>query len=376
MASAATGPSGASAAPNSAPPNLRPAWLPAFIPAFDGLRGLAILVVVLYHCHPRLQGTFLDKFVVWGWCGVGLFFVLSGFLITGVILDARSGPHFYTDFYGRRFLRTWPVYLLLLFLYYFFFPFLFSGYRWMVQGIAAAPWLFLLLFIQNLWPIILPGAIGPTWALAIEQQFYLFWAPVARRIPPRYLLVIAVAMLATSPLVRLFFGSRLTPTNTLIHLDGLAVGSLVAIALRVLPWPPRGWRLVARTAGVLGAIGVVLMLHHGSAFTDTLLSFGFGGMLLTALLDQAAGHPTFYNRALTFPPLLYVGKISYGLYVTHILVFSVLGGYVDKPLDHFGIPGNLAIVAIRLAASIGFASLIWYRFERPLLVLKRFFNYH
>jgi peptidoglycan/LPS O-acetylase OafA/YrhL len=72
-----------------------------------------------------------------------------------------------------------------------------------------------------------------------------------------------------------------------------------------------------------------------------------------------------------------VGKISYGLYVTHILVFSILGGYVDKPLDRFGlgIPGNLLIVAIRLATAIGFAALMWFRFEKPVLSLKRYFNF-
>ena len=366
---------GVIAAPPVSPPSLRPAWLPAFIPAFDGLRGLAILVVVLYHCHPRLQGTFLEGIIVWGWSGVSLFFVLSGFLITGIILDSGASSRFYANFFARRFLRIWPVYWLLLFLYYFFFPFLFSGYRWMLHDIAAAPWLFLLLFVQNLWPIALPGAIGPTWSLAIEQQFYVFWAPIARQIPPRWLLLVATAMLATSPLVRLFCGYHLTPTNTLTHLDGLAVGALIAIALRVLDWPLRAWNIVARAALAVGAAGIALMLHRGSAWTDTLLAIGFGGMLLAALLGQAARRPTLYCRALTLRPLLFVGKISYGLYVTHILVFSILGGYVDKPLDRFGIPGNLAIVAIRFAASIGFAALMWIRFERPILSLKRYFNF-
>ena len=374
MASAVTPavPAGACATPYE---SLRPAWLPAFIPAFDGLRGIAILAVVLYHCHPRLEGTFLEKFIVWGWSGVSLFFVLSGFLITGIILDSGASPRFYSNFYARRFLRIWPVYWLLLFLYYAFFPFLFSGYRWMFHGIATAPWLFLLLFIQNLWPIALPGAIGPTWSLAIEQQFYLFWTPIARRLPPRWLLLAAALMLALSPLVRLFYGDRFTPTNTLTHLDGLAVGALVAIALRVLPWPVRAWKWVARVALAVGAAGIVLMLNRGSAFTDTLLSVGFGGMLLAALLGQAAPRPTIYCRVLTLRPLLFVGKVSYGLYVTHILVFSVLGGYVDKPLDRFGMPGNLAIVIIRLAASIGFAALMWFRFEKPILGLKRYFSF-
>ena len=372
----AAAPAGAHAVPSAPDASQRPAWLPAFIPAFDGLRGVAILAVVLYHCMPRLQGTFLEKFIAWGWSGVSLFFVLSGFLITGIILDSSTAPRFYSNFFARRFLRIWPVYWMLLFLYYFFFPLLFSGYRWMFHEIAVAPWLFLLLFVQNLWPVALPGAIGPTWSLAIEQQFYLFWTPIARRVPPRWLLPAAAIMLATSPLVRLFWGNRFTPTNTITHLDGLAVGSLIAIALRVLPWPIGAWKWIARAALAVGAAGVFLMLHYGSAFTDTLLAIGFGGMLLAALLGQAAPRPTFYCRALTFRPLLFVGKISYGLYVTHILVFSVLGGYVDKPLDHFGIPGNLAIVGIRLAASISFAALMWVRFEKPILGLKRYFSFH
>ncbi len=374
MASAATAAVGADSV-SITPVVVRPAWLPEFIPAFDGLRGVAILAVLLYHCHPRLQGTFLEPFIIWGWSGVSLFFVLSGFLITGIILDSGSSPRFYSNFFARRFLRIWPVYWLLLFLFYFFFPFLFSGYRWMFHGIAAAPWLILLLFVQNLWPISLPGAIGPTWSLAIEQQFYLFWTPIARRLPPRWLLFAALVMLAVSPFVRLYYGDRFTPTNTITHLDGLAIGSTVAIALRVQHWPMDIWKWITRSALAVGAGGVALMLHRGSAFTDTLLAVGFGGMLLAALLGQAASRPTLYCRLLTIRPLLFVGKISYGLYVTHILVFSVLGGYVDKPLDPFGIPGNLAIVAIRLAASIGFATLMWYRFEKPILGLKRYFNF-
>lgn len=353
----------------------RPAWLPAFIPAFDGLRGIAIVAVLLYHCLPRMQGTFLVKFVAWGWAGVSLFFVLSGFLITGIILDSGSAPRFYSNFYARRFLRIWPVYWLLLFLHYFFFPLIFSGYRWMLHDVTAAPWLFLLLFVQNLWQVTLPGAIGPTWSLAIEEQFYLFWTPIVRCIPPRWLLLAASAMLVASPMVRLFWGSRFTPTNTLTHLDGLAIGSLVAIALRVLPWSPVVWKGISRAALAIGAAGVALMLNHGSAYTDTLLAVGFGGMLLAALLGQAAPRPSFYCRALSFRPLSFVGKISYGLYLTHILVFSLLGNYVDKPLERFGIAGNLTIVAIRLAASIGVAALLWVSFEKPILNLKRHFNF-
>jgi peptidoglycan/LPS O-acetylase OafA/YrhL len=367
----------ATAAAPAAVPAARPAWLPEFIPAFDGLRGVAILTVLLYHCHPRLQGTAIEPFIIWGWSGVSLFFVLSGFLITGIILDAGGSPHFYRSFFARRALRIWPLYWLLLALYYVVVPLIFSGWRWTLHMIAGAPWVTLLLFVQNLRSIALPGAIGPTWSLAIEQQFYLFWAPVARTLRPRWLLLAAAAMLATSPLVRLYWGGHLTPTHTLTHLDGLAIGSIVAIALRLAPWTPAAWRWVARAALAVGACGVWLMLNHGSPFTDTLLAFGFGGMLLAALLGAQSARPSLYCRALTLRPLLFVGKVSYGLYVTHIFVFSMLGGYLDAPLDHWrpGLVTNSIIVAVRLAAAIGFAALLWFNFEKPILGLKRYFRF-
>ncbi len=354
-----------------------PAWLPAFIPSFDGLRGVAILAVVLYHCETRLAGTFVERFIVWGWSGVSLFFVLSGFLITGIILDAGATKRFYANFYARRFLRIWPVYWLLLFLFYFFFPFWFSGWRWMLHEVVRAPWLYMLLFVQNLWAVALPGAIGPTWSLAIEQQFYLFWTPIVRRVPAHWALLPAALMLALSPMVRLYWGNHFTPTHTLTHLDGLAVGSMIAIGLRILPWTQRAWRWVARAALLIGAIGVALMLHHGSPFTDTLLAAGFGGMLLTALLDQAETRPSLYVRALTCRPLLFVGKVSYGLYVMHILVFTVIYSYVELPIEklHWGVAGNLLIVAVRVAAAIGAAGLMWFNFEKPILGLKRKFAF-
>jgi peptidoglycan/LPS O-acetylase OafA/YrhL len=373
-----TSPAPAAASPTSVAARRtgrRPAWLPGFIPSFDGLRGIAILAVLFYHCLPLLEGTWVAKVAMWGWSGVSLFFVLSGFLITGIILDSGETPRFYENFFARRCLRIWPVYWLLLFLHYFFFPFVFSGYHWMLHDVSGAPWLFLLLFVQNLWPIALPGAIGPTWSLAIEQQFYLFWTPVARWLPLRWLWLAALGMMAASPLLRHYYGDRLTPTNTFTHLDGLGLGALLAIGLRALSWPLQAWRWICRGALVLGAGGVVLMLRGGCPYTDSLLAVGFGGLLLAALLAEASPRPTLYRRALSLPPLTFVGKISYGLYVIHILVFSILGGYVDKPLQHHGIAGNLAIVAIRLSASIGAAALMWHSFEKPILGLKRYFNF-
>src|SRR5579875_998248 len=154
----------------------KPNWMAAYYPSLDGLRGLAIAMVLLYHCDARLAGLGLGWLGAGGWSGVNLFFVLSGFLITGIIVDERARPHFFRNFYARRALRIWPVYALVVPL------------NWLILGRAntwARPgpaWIYFVFFIQNLTPG-LTGTIYPAWSLAIEEQFYLVWAPVARRLP-------------------------------------------------------------------------------------------------------------------------------------------------------------------------------------------------
>jgi peptidoglycan/LPS O-acetylase OafA/YrhL len=99
-------------------PIQRPTWLPSYIPELQGLRGLAVLAVVFYHCHPRLEGTWVHYASLWGWAGVNLFFVLSGFLITSILLESRDKEKYFRNFYGRRALRIWPVYVLVLVVVY------------------------------------------------------------------------------------------------------------------------------------------------------------------------------------------------------------------------------------------------------------------
>ena len=108
----------------------RPTWLPKYLPELDGLRGLAILWVVLYHCHPRLTGTWLYSASLWGWAGVIIFFVLSGFLITSILLGTRDNPHYFHHFHARRVLRIWPVYLLVLAVVYLNAPWFVGGGDW------------------------------------------------------------------------------------------------------------------------------------------------------------------------------------------------------------------------------------------------------
>ncbi len=345
--------------------------LPSYIPELDGLRGIAIAAVLVYHCHPKLHHFGIDAFAQWGWLGVNLFFVLSGFLITGIIADSRGDSRFFRNFYARRALRIWPVYVLLLLLNYVIVPFVFTGNPWWSwHEIKSAPWLHYVFFVQNLFFLDLPGTIGPTWSLAIEEQFYVVWAPVARFFRNTRLVPLLISVIVASPIIRIIAAGRLTPTHTLIHLDGLAIGSLIAVALRTFDWDRSTWRRIGNAALVCGGFGAVLMLFRGTGFTDTLLALGFGGMLISGFLANSA--PNLYGSFLKSGPLKFLGTISYGLYMIHILVFVSIGAF-DVKMERFGTAGDFAVVAVRLTLSIAVATLMWHGFEKPILRLKRYF---
>jgi peptidoglycan/LPS O-acetylase OafA/YrhL len=347
-------------------PIQRPTWLPTYIPELQGLRGLAVLAVVFYHCHPRFQGTWFHYASLWGWVGVNLFFALSGFLITSILLEAREKPHYFRNFYGRRALRIWPVYVLLLVVVY-------LNSDWFIgppvlEAIKTAPWLAYIFFAQNLFHITMPPAIGQTWSLAIEEQYYFIWAPLVRFVRrPWMLALILLAAFIGSPL--LDHHPWLTPTHTLIHLDGIALGSLLALGLYTLPFSRRVWLGIGLGCLVAG-IAAAATIAGGTRFLDTALAVCFTGALLASLASTGTRNPL--NYLLRTGPLPFYGRISYGLYMIHISVFIYLGS-LDLRMDHYGVAGNLGVVAYRLAVSTLAATALWYGFESKILKLKRYF---
>ena len=362
-------------APAAVPVSPRPQWLPSYIPELQGLRGLAVLAVVIYHCNARLEGMWVYGAVRWGWIGVNLFFTLSGFLITSILIEARDKPHYFRNFYARRVLRIWPVYFLLLAVCYAV-PEWFLGDTWAHQ----AQWKIVLAYIffaQNLRHVPLPGTLGPTWSLAIEEQYYFIWAPIVRfaRGRLRWVLPAAgVAMLAISPAFRLSHIHWMNdPPHTLIHLDGIAMGSLLAMAIYGIPLTRRQWVWIGLAAAVMGFISVGT-IFAGTSFLDTGLAIGFAGVVLASVAGTGSQNPLAW--LLRRGPLPFYGQISYGMYMTHILVFVYFGNF-DARLDdkyHVGIAGNLAIVGLRLLASTIVATALWYGFESQVLKLKRYFK--
>jgi peptidoglycan/LPS O-acetylase OafA/YrhL len=351
-------------------PIQRPTWLPSYLPELDGLRGLAILGVVIYHCQPLLMGTWLYPAALWGWAGVDLFFVLSGFLITTNLLGARDKPRYFHNFHARRALRIWPVYLLVLVVVYLNAPW-FIGPS-VADAVRSAPWLAYIFFVQNLFHITMPPAIGPTWALAVEEQYYFFWAPLVRFLRRPWMLgVVLTCALFGSPLLRhlnphWLWGLR---THTLIKLDGIALGSLMALGLYRLSLSRRVWSWIGLGAFAAG-IASAATIAGGTSLLDSALTVGFGGAVLAAIASTGARNPL--NLALSRGPLAFYGRISYGLYMIHIMVF-IYFGWFDLRMSQYGIAGNLAVVAFRLAVSTAAAAALWYGFESQILKLKRYF---
>jgi peptidoglycan/LPS O-acetylase OafA/YrhL len=346
----------------------RPTWLPSYIPELQGLRGLAVLGVLFYHCHPRLEGTWVHSASLWGWTGVNLFFVLSGFLITSILLEAQGKPRYFRNFYMRRALRIWPVYVLLLAVCYAQSDWFIGPRPW--EAIKASPWLAYIFFVQNLFHLALPPAISPTWSLAIEEQYYFLWAPLVRFLRrPWMLSAVLTAALVASPLLRLTYWAWITPTHTLTHLDGIAWGSLLALGLHTLPLSRRVWLWMGLGAIPLG-LWAAATVAGGTAFLDSALAVAFAGAVLASIASTGARNPL--SAALRRGPLPFYGRISYGLYMTHIMVF-IYFGWFDLRMDPYGIAGNLAVVGFRLVATTAVATALWYGFESQILKLKRYF---
>ncbi len=346
----------------------RPTWLPSYIPELQGLRGLAVLAVIFYHSAPRLQGTWIYSASLWGWAGVNLFFVLSGFLITGILLGSREKPHYFRNFYMRRVLRIWPVYVLVLVVVYLNAPWFVGSGVW--TAIKTAPWWAYIFFLQNLFHIALPPALGPTWSLAIEEQFYFVWAPLVRMFRrPWMMAAAALGAMVISPIFGAFHFAWITATSTLIHLDGIAMGSLLALGIHRIDFRRRTWLWIG-IGGMAGGLASAATFAAGTALLNTALAVAFGGAVLAAIASTGSRNPL--NAVLSRGPLAFYGRISYGLYMTHIIVF-IYFGWFDERMNHYGIAGNLAVVGFRLVASTIAASLLWFGFESQVLKLKRFF---
>jgi peptidoglycan/LPS O-acetylase OafA/YrhL len=336
------------------------------IAELDGLRGLAALLILAHHYKPA--------FVPCGWAAVDLFFVLSGFLITTIILRDGQEPQFLRNFYIRRGLRIWPIYYLAIL------ALLLAG-RWLPQANDPGGLPYALVYAQNLpryWsgrsPEFSPY-LAHTWSLAVEEQFYLLWPALVLLVGPRRLLGAALALLAGSVVAR---SAGLHWWLLLARGDGLALGAILAALRhnRERPGPALRNALIAiglAATGYLAVLGTIGGLaQHGPPRwpSATLLAVNLLGFAAVGLVCQGAGGRAF--AVLRRPRLVYLGQISYGLYLYHFIIM-VLGDDLAKRLGMGGRP--FWREALMLGCTFGLAALSWRFVERPLLAWKDRFAY-
>ena len=341
-------------------------------PELDGIRGIAILLVMAYHTPGRIE-----PWTKFGWAGVDLFFVLSGFLITGILLDTADNPDRARRFYVRRALRILPLSyaaILLVPIVFALDPLL----RDDAHRLAAHSW-WLWTYTVN-WPLgFLPeGAKDPLpfldhfWSLAIEEQFYLLWPLVVWHTSRKTAIRVAVVVICGAFVCRVVFRLMHAPWSssyflTPSRLDPLGVGALVALWLRE-PGPEDDLRSrVDRRMQWAGLSAVIVLAIVGmyertlSGHDSKITLFGYSAVawLFGWLVTRGALWP---SRVLRSPVLVAAGKYSYGLYVIHPLVLDVFTPRLGRDSD-------LAGVAMWVI-SIPLAWLSYHGFEQWFLRLK------
>ena len=337
------------------------------IPQLDAVRGIAILVVIVHNEASKYLPPGWAPIFANGWMGVDLFFVLSGFLITGILLDTR-GSHFIRDFYIRRCLRIWPLYYSLLLFMFVLVPLVRPEEAIEIFGERSQPWWSYLLFLQNFFVPIPQNAAGPlgvTWSLGIEELFYLMWPWVVRSSSHRTLRWTAIVVVAVSPGLRItldWYGVNLY-ANPFCRLDGLMAGALLASVVRM-----DGFRATAFVTPARMTLIVTALLALVAESADARwIAFSFVAIASMAFvyLSLFDSHPSL-RRILCSRFLIYTGTISYGLYLLHKIPFAALESWG-------GANESLPVFCVGLLACYVLAFLSWHLLEQPFLSLRRFF---
>jgi peptidoglycan/LPS O-acetylase OafA/YrhL len=334
----------------------------------DGIRGAAILLVIIHNQSGEFPSLHLQRLFANGWMGVDLFFVLSGFLITGILVDTKQSEGYFKNFYARRCLRIWPLYYSLIFFMFVVIPFLRPSEAHAVFE-RSSPWWAYPLFLQNFLIPIPSEAIGPlgvTWSLAIEEQFYLVWPLVLRYCSYAQVRRIAISVLCLSPVLRFYlsFHDVNLYSNPFCRLDGLMAGALLAVVVRSDNFLPSKF---------IGVAWISLFIAAPLAFLTEALGARWIVFSLTMVASASFVYLALFSRqewlqrALTNRFMVYTGTISYGLYLLHKIPFDAAKEFL---VDQY----PLLLMPTLLVASYGAAALSWHLLEKPCLRLKRFFE--
>ncbi|MBK8804750.1 MAG: acyltransferase [Fibrobacteres bacterium] len=372
---------------------MNPSSLQAFsgnarIPALEGLRGFAFLMVHFFHTklfgpalgdHPLSRS--LGFFGEMGWAGVDLFFVLSGFLITGILLRQVDSPGWVGRFYLRRTVRIFPIYFVVLVGTVWVLP-LVIGWTLEYAQTPRSNFLWYATFLHNWlnwgvngWPKGDP-LIGHLWSLGVEEQFYLVWPAIVALVGIRRLPLVAIALLLSAPLIRMvMIGSGFTYDAvyalTICRADALAAGGLIAVLKEKasLPSPKAAWIMVAAGASLFTVTPIVTSyFEHPTQDQLKAAAFSWGLLQWCGILLLALGSGPI-ARILSWRPLRLVGFYSYSLYLVSYPITMVTGVYWKDLIGRWSTWGLIGFYLSSLALSAGIAWVSWHLIEKRLLNL-------
>jgi peptidoglycan/LPS O-acetylase OafA/YrhL len=366
----------------------------------DGLRGVAIGMVVLYHFFQNTMAfppgsvfAYMQAGLRLSWTGVDLFFVLSGLLIGGILLDSRASTNYYSVFYKRRFFRIIPIYLVTLLLGAALVSLRLGPTSGPLQWLTTegAPWYAYLTFTQNFW-MAHAGTVGcnglaMTWSLAVEEQFYLTVPLYIRALSGRWLVRFLVIGICSAPLLRILFlhfgtdSSVGIYTMMLCRSDALLLGVLAAVLLR-----DDRWRERIRGAGSVFSILIpiflaglgFLTLQAWNPSASILKTIGYTWVALfyvTILLFVLTRPDSRLTKVLRMKWLCWLGTLAYGIYLFHTGVLYLLFGLIwGRGATVSSIPTFLTTLAAA-ALTLLLATLSWRYFEQPLIRMGRRTNF-
>lgn len=368
-------------------PRTRPSLVTGHVPALDGLRGVAILLVLA--CHgPGWESTSSVRAATafarsGGWIGVDVFFALSGYLITGILADARGSARYFRDFYIRRALRIWPLYYLLLAAVLVMAPAL-AGRPILGAALTPGQQALYWLGLPNWLPMLTTGSTVPggdlcvAWSLAVEEQFYLIWPAVVAVLDRRTAVRLASAIAVFSVGARAAVAATSTPAAaymlTPCKLDGLALGSIMALVQRGpggIGFVRRLGRGTAIAGAILGAAAVIWAWSTVGSLAPTASpahvvissAAAMAGAGTISLCVAAPGG--LLARGLSLSPLRWLGRYSYGLYLLHLPAYHAALYFAGEAK----MPG-WANVALYAMAGPAAAWVTWHLVERRALSLR------
>jgi peptidoglycan/LPS O-acetylase OafA/YrhL len=369
------------------------------IQEFDGLRTIAVFIVIADHYAP-FRNFANGAPARFGGFGVDVFFVLSGYLITTILLGLKKEERPYQVFYARRFLRILPPYALLLILVYgiaillhqpldkskifaqIFFLRSFNGtglvltrFADVLRGVNHVPGLFHKIASSPIprdygW-LPMSASLGPTWSLSVEEWFYVLWAPVVLLFRRRIILIIAVLVCIMGFFLR-WLGAG--GTDFFSSVDILVAGSILALWMERRPILSENDRrrvdIAITWVSILAfAQLIVLTFMHRDLISRTLIEILVFGALAWIIQHTGALNPIF--RLLRSPLLVYVGTISYMVYLIHLPMYFVVRSSLAHVTTGWTELSRMWVVAIcSVAGSIAFSALSWKYYERPVLGLK------